>query len=245
MSNSRIYAKQEASEMALWELPFFGGDSQDIELSRADAVAITAEDVARIQEQAHQEAFEEGRKAGFEKGHAYGIIEGRELGHAEGLERGVEEARVAMKRQIEYFETLMQTLSTPLAELDKCVEEELVALAMAVARHLVRRELKTDPGHVIAAVRQAVSVLPIAARDVRVLLHPTDATLVRAAMSLTEHSSEEERRWRIVEDATLSRGGCFIETESSRVDATIESRVAAIVAKALGGERESDDGESA
>ncbi|MDH5230194.1 MAG: FliH/SctL family protein, partial [Gammaproteobacteria bacterium] len=109
-----------------------------------------------------------------------------------------------------------------------------------VARHLVRRELKFDPGQVIAAVRQAVSVLPISARDVRVYLHPDDAVLVRDALSIGD-SNNEERRWRVVEDASLTRGGCNIESDNSRIDATIETRLAAIIAKALGGERESDN----
>lgn len=241
MSTSRIYPKQDVPEMALWELPFFGGPGQTLELSRDASVALTADEVARIQEQAHQEAYEAGRIEGFAKGRQEGAVEGREQGHADGLARGIEEARAAMQLQADRFEALMATLSAPLAQLDQRVEEELVALAMIVARHVVRRELKIDPGQVVAAVRQAVSVLPVAARDVRVLLHPADAELVRAAMSLKDQVSEEERRWRILEDATVSRGGCMVETESSRVDASVESRLAAIVAMALGGGRESDD----
>ncbi len=240
MSTSRIFAKHNMPEMEVWELPFFGGPGQAIELGRDAAVGLTADKVALIQAQAHQEAYAAGHLEGLAKGRDEGLVEGRALGHADGLERGIQEARVVMLQQFDHLEALMATLTKPLQKLDQQVEEELVALAMTVARHLVRRELKIDPGQVVAAVRQAVAVLPVAARDVRVLLHPADAQLVRAAMSLKEQS-DEERRWRILEDATVTRGGCLVETEASRIDASVETRLAAIVAAALGGGRESDE----
>ena len=48
--------------------------------------------------------------------------------------------------------------------------------------------------------------------------------------------------WRVEADPLISRGGCIVETETSRIDATVESRIAAIASKMFGGERESDRG---
>lgn len=200
----------------------------------------TAEEIEAIQKQAHEEAY----KKGYDEGYNKGLTEGTAKGHAEGFEKGYKEGLIKSQDELatkaRQLAAILGTLTTPLEELDFTVEQELVSLAMLVARHLVRRELKTDPGHVIAAVRQAVSILPVAARDIRVYLHPEDATLVREALSVKETTSEEERRWRIVEDASLTRGGCNVETESSSIDSTIESRLSAIIAQVMGGERESD-----
>ena len=52
------------------------------------------------------------------------------------------------------------------------VERELLTLAMALARQIVRRELKTDPTQIIGIIREAIAALPVAAREVRVHLHP-------------------------------------------------------------------------
>jgi flagellar assembly protein FliH len=46
-----------------------------------------------------------------------------------------------------------------------------------------------------------------------------------------------DRAWTIVEDPTLSRGGCVIHSQSSRIDARLEARIAAVAASALGDER--------
>ncbi|RMG30702.1 MAG: flagellar assembly protein FliH, partial [Gammaproteobacteria bacterium] len=54
-----------------------------------------------------------------------------------------------------------------------------------------------------------------------------------------------ERDWKLVEDPTLSRGGCRVETESSRIDATVEQRLHAVLARFLGGERQGDPDETA
>jgi len=49
-----------------------------------------------------------------------------------------------------------------------------------------------------------------------------------------------ERKWELVENLAMQRGGCHIETDIASVDATIESRVAAIAARIMGGERSDD-----
>jgi len=110
---------------------------------------------------------------------------------------------------------------------------------MTVARHLVRRELKTDSGVVVSVVREAVALLPASVRRIRVFLHPEDAGLVRQALSVSSDDGDE-LRWRIIEEPTLTRGGCRVESEDSRIDATVEARLGALIARALGGEREED-----
>jgi flagellar assembly protein FliH len=68
-------------------------------------------------------------------------------------------------------------------------------------------------------------------------LHPDDASLIREVYSM----SDQEQGWVINEDPLISRGGCRVVTETSRVDATLESRLANIIAPLLGGERDADD----
>jgi flagellar assembly protein FliH len=50
--------------------------------------------------------------------------------------------------------------------------------------------------------------------------------------------------WKLIEDVVISRGGCKVLTETSAIDATVENRLAAIVATVLGGEREEDEDKS-
>lgn len=237
--SSKIIPQESLTAFERWELPVVGKPPFDALLPKKEKKeegprAPTAEEIELIQKQAYDEAYKEGYEHGLKEGREAGRTEG----HAAGQEIGLAEARAQMKVHGEQLDKILATLEAPFTALDEQVEQELAALAMACAKHLVRRELRTDPGQVVAVVRAAVSALPAAARDIRVFLHPEDAALVREALSL--NAADGEVRWKIVEEPVLTRGGCQVETENSRIDATVESRLAAIIAQALGGERGSD-----
>ena len=71
---------------------------------------------------------------------------------------------------------------------------------MALARQIVRRELKTDPTQIIGIIREAIGALPVAARDVRVHLHPEDAAVcastLRRRRAIAPGRSSRIRSWR-------------------------------------------------
>lgn len=185
----------------------------DVGTSGEPRSPITASQLEEIQEQARREGFEQGLK------------EGREAGASEFTER------------VQRLERLIAALDQPFEELDESVEQQLAQLAMIVARQLIRRELRTEPEQVIGVVREALAALPLAARNVRLSLHPDDAALVREALSLQQGESGIQ----VVEDPVLTRGGCRVLTESSQIDATVESRLNAIIANTLGGMRRNDE----
>jgi flagellar assembly protein FliH len=160
--------------------------------------------------------------------------------HARGYEAGMAAARAEMQAKnseldarLQRLERLLQQLAQPLRELDDSVQEQLVLLTLAIGKQLVRRELKADPAQVIAIIREAVGRLPIAAREVRVHLHPEDAAVVRERLA----APTAERAWSIVEDPGLTRGGCLVRTDSSQIDARLESRIQALASAILGDER--------
>jgi flagellar assembly protein FliH len=164
----------------------------------------------------------------WQAGYEDGLAEGRAAGEE------AQAARLrALDQQVARLDAILVTLARPLAELDMSVERELAELACAIARQVVRRELRTEPAHVIGAIREAVALLPAAARDVRVLLHPEDANLVRERLV----DSGAGRVWAITEDPMMGRGGCRVVAESSTIDARLETRVGAVIAHVLGDER--------
>ena len=171
----------------------------------------TVSGLADLQAEAHAEAF------------AQGLAEGREAGRGE------------VRAQVEKLAGMFYDLAKPFEVLNAEVERELLTLAMALARQIVRRELKTDPTQIIGIIRDAMAALPVAAREVRVHLHPEDASVVRENLAPTI----SERAWTLVEDPVMARGGCQITTTTSRIDARLETRLAAILSELMGTERQS------
>lgn len=205
---SKIIPKEDLEGIENWSLP----EVHRAGSREAAARPLTARQIEEVQQQAREEGFQQGRR--------------------EGLEAGKKDIRARVRE----LEALMQTLAKPLEQLDAQIENELVQLALAVAKQLVRRELKADPGQVLAVVREAMAALPLAARNVRLHLHPEDAALVRDMLAL----GDSERGWQIVEDPVLSRGGCKIGSDTSQIDASVERRLHTVIANVLGGQRETD-----
>jgi flagellar assembly protein FliH len=174
----------------------------------------TVSGLADLQAEAYKEAFEQG------------LAEGREAGRGD------------VRAQVEKLAGMYYDLAKPFEVLDAEVERELLTLAMALARQIVRRELKTDPTQIIGIIREAIAALPVAAREVRVHLHPEDAAVMRENLAPTE----SERAWTIIEDPVMARGGCQITTTTSRIDARLETRLGAILSELMGTERHARGG---
>ena len=164
------------------------------------------------------------------------LQEAESRGYQQGIEKAQAETQLslnALTARVQQLDSILQLLAQPLAQLDGEVEKELLNLALTVGKQLARRELRVDPGQIIAIIRESLGQLPAAARDIRVHLHPEDAATVRERLA----TPANERAWTIVEDPTLTRGGCTIRTPDSQIDARFESRVSAVIANALGDER--------
>jgi flagellar assembly protein FliH len=180
----------------------------------------------RARDAENTRAGEAARKAEMDRGYAAGLSAGR----AE-----LQSQTDALAARVTRLDEILNQLCRPLPELEAEVEGQLVLLALAVGKQLARRELKADPGQIAALIREAVGRLPAAARDVRVHLHPEDAAAIAERLA----SAGQERAWSVVEDPTLTRGGCLVRSENSQIDARLESRVNAMVSSMLGEERAS------
>jgi flagellar assembly protein FliH len=210
MSEQRTFAG--AASIERWNMPQMEGKVIGRPIDERKAAA-AAEAIARV---AREQSEARGYEAGMAKAQAE--VQGKlaELGD-----------------RIKRFDGLLQFLARPLQELDEEVEKSLLQLALAVGKQLARRELRIDPTQVIAIIRESLQELPTSAREPRVHLHPEDAAIVRER--LTEPVNE--RAWKLVEDPTMSRGGCVVRTENSQIDARLESRISTVIANALGDER--------
>ncbi|MCB1725630.1 MAG: flagellar assembly protein FliH [Chromatiaceae bacterium] len=212
----------DAAEVTQWQPPHVHHRGES---SAQDSHGpLTAGHLDSIQKAAHEEGFEQGRR------------EGQEYGHREGLEEG----RLEVRARIERLDCLIEALDRPFEQLDQQLENEIVTLVISMVRQLIRREVKLDPAQIVGVVREALAILPVGARSIRVVLHPEDAELVREAYAMGEH----DQKWHIIGDPVIQRGGCRIHTDTSQIDATLDSRLNSLIAPLLAGERVRDAGEA-
>ncbi|MBI5750927.1 MAG: flagellar assembly protein FliH [Hydrogenophilales bacterium] len=161
----------------------------------------TADEIQRIQQQAYQEGFAAGMKDGRAEGQS-----------------------VAQQMQ-----ALMAELHQSMQQFEITMAQEIMDLALDIARQMVRSALAVNPELVLAVVREAIESLPQTNQNPTLILHPEDALLVRDMLA----HEYQESVWRVVDDPLMQRGGCRVETGATEIDANMESRWQRIVA-ALG-----------
>lgn len=164
---------------------------------------LTLEELESIRQEAYNEGFATGEKEGF---------------HSTQL-KVRQEAEVALNARVASLERLMSSLLAPLAEQDQQLEKAMVGLVEHMTRQVIQRELKTDSRQIEQVLREGLKLLPMGAENIRLFINPQDFDQIKA---LRERHDEH---WKIVEDESLQPGGCRIETEHSRIDASIETRI--------------------
>lgn len=136
--------------------------------------------------------------------------DGEAAGYAEGTTRARNEAAQITR--------LVRAMDSALDELGGDVANEIVELAIALARQLVGDTLAAHPESIVGTVRDALLQVPQG--KVRIHLNPEDIKLVRQHLDDQLETSHHH----LVEDATLTRGGCRLETSSCDVDASMQTR---------------------
>ena len=160
----------------------------------------TADDIERMHIEAH------------EQGYAAGHAEGLAAGHAKGL--------AAAHASAAKIDALMTSLQQSLDSVDQQVANRLLATAVEIASQMLRQSLRVKPELLLPVVREAVATLYPHGGHPALFAHPDDAALIRT------HLGEQlaHSNWRIIDDASLSAGGCRVEVGASEVDATLETR---------------------
>lgn len=164
-----------------------------------------------------------------------------ELARAEGFASGRAEGLVAaqqeLRQRMAQLDAVYEAAAQPLQVLDEQTGQELMRLAMVVARRVIVRELQLSPELIVQAVRQAASALPAATRELRVHLHPADLALLRDLGAAESH-------WQLHADPALNRGDCQLESERSRLDARVTTRLAAVIDAVFGDMVRDEDAEA-
>jgi flagellar assembly protein FliH len=98
-------------------------------------------------------------------------------------------------------------------------EADLIALSLAIARRVLRRELNVDPEALHGLVLAALEKLQ--AQEIRrVKVHPSHVAIVAACLQQAGGSAVE-----VVPDASREPGAVVFETQRGNLDASVESQL--------------------
>ena len=151
-----------------------------------------------------------------------------EAGYLEGRAEGL---RAAEEQCADYLKRLAELAHQAIINREKMVkdtEEELAALAIAIAEKVLRRQIAIDPSVVLSLVESALEKVP-AGDSVQILAHPDDVDFIKSKWSEVRGAVAFGPNWELVPDEKVGRGGCIIQTRGGMVDGRIQVQLAEIL----------------
>ncbi len=149
-----------------------------------------------------------------------------ERGFSEGREQGIAEGYEKMLPALETLSGLTEALEQTHADFRLDLERGLHALAIAVARQLIQREVTADPSIVSDLIVRALELVP---HDLtlEVRLNPTDLEVLQTKLDQIEIAGRPLNvQW--MEDASLDRGSFLLETPLRVVDGRTDDALRAL-----------------
>ena len=182
-----------------------------IENAKRESEEMTAKleaDLSEIRTKAENEGYEKGREAGYEEGHAE-------------LERLVAQLHSIIDKTIEKRNDIIDESETQVINL-------VVMIAKKVVKVISENQKNVVVNNVIQALRKLKS-----RGEVLIKVNLADVELTSEHIKDFMRMVENIRSVTVVEDSTVDKGGCIIETDFGEIDARISSQLHEIEEKIL------------
>jgi flagellar assembly protein FliH len=226
VASARIEAEKivkDAEVSAFEEVQRKQNQAKKIRQEAEDAANAMLSDAKK--QAAETEARTEERLKGVERdAYKQGFEKGREEGYAEG--------RAEIVRLTDRLHIVLEKAMDKRAEILQESENEVVELVLLIARKVIKTISEGQKNVVVSNITQALRKLK-SKGDVIIRVNLADLNLA------TEHTkdfmamAENAKSISIVEDTTVDRGGCVIETDFGQIDARISSQLHEIEEKIL------------
>jgi len=201
-NNDSHKPKDQQTAYERWEMSQFNETDSSIGGAKAKLREGIAEskEVSKIFESVRQEAYNKGMQEGF----------------AVGMAKARQQAIV----EKEHFVKITQSFNEALEQADEQIAEDVLSLALDIAKSMLKVKLNVDPAAVLPVVVDAIHYLPYVQKPARILVHHDDAQIIR------EYLGDEiaSQQWQILEESNIERGGCLVETGANQIDASNEVR---------------------
>lgn len=154
--------------------------------------------------------------------------DGFERGHEEGFQVGNEEAN----RLVERLHKMIEGIQQKRQEILDGTEQQIVSLVILVARKVVKIMSENQKSVIMANVVQALKKVK-GRGDVTLRVNLQDAKLTTEHISDFIKQVENIKNIVVVEDSSVEKGGCIVETDFGAIDARISSQLSELETQIL------------
>jgi flagellar assembly protein FliH len=147
----------------------------------------------------------------------------RDRGYDDGRNKGYDEGKEEVNRLINSLNRIISATIERRNEIIKNVEQQLMMIVLLIARKVIKTISEHQKGVVMQNIREALYKVR-GRTDVVIRVNIEDLELT------TEHKEEflklmdDIKNVTVLEDSTVDRGGCIIETDFGNIDARMASQ---------------------
>jgi flagellar assembly protein FliH len=153
-------------------------------------------------------------------------------GHAAGHEAGYEEGKAEAKRLIERLHVIISKAIDKRNEILAETETQVINLVLLIVKKVIKVISENQKNVVINNVVQALRKLK-SRGDVVIRVNLSDLELTTEHVKDFMGMVEQVKSITVLEDSTVDRGGCVIETDFGQIDARISSQLHEIEEKII------------
>ena len=145
----------------------------------------------------------------------------QERGYEEGYAAGYREGRSIADSIIAEAEEIRSYLDMRRSNLCQELEEQVVDLLVSAARKVIGQELIQNKDMIYSLIRQALEKCAFR-NKITIKVSPEDYDYVAANKNRIYNLVEGLSEFEIQPDASLSQGGCLVETPSGEINSSVE-----------------------
>ena len=150
--------------------------------------------------------------------------EAYEKGHADGHEKGFEEGKAEVARLVESLHSIITKAIEKRNEIIQEAETQIINLVLLIVKKVIKVISENQKNVVINNVVQALRKLK-SRGDVVIRVNLADLELTSEHVKDFMKMVENVKSITVLEDSSVDRGGCIIETDFGQIDARISSQL--------------------
>lgn len=212
MNLSKVYRGAETGELKEFRFRSFG-ESESYPALEKEAFALpgAAETAIPLAAAPADQSLPQQLEEAYARGRQDGLTEG---------EQRFESTLQALTRALEDVGRLRESLA-------QTGSQDMLRLVMAVAEQVIRRTVEVDPTVILTVIENALQA-SVRADSYRIRINPADLEGVTRQKPLFLASLSGLKNLSFEADASISPGGCRVDSELGDVDATIGAQLETI-----------------
>lgn len=188
----------------------------------AQVIKMNAEDDARlIIEKANENALE--IENGISEKEKKVINEAREAGYKDGWDEGISKANGEVERLTERMHDMINSIINKRTSIFIEAEQQIISLVLSIARKVIKVLSENQKNVVINNVIHSLKKLS-SRKNIVIRVNLADLDLTTQYKEKFIKLAETDNL-KILEDTTVDKGGCIIETDFGMLDARISSQL--------------------